>query len=59
MEGTAVPITDEELAKVTDWTKVRKYYKLNVPHLTTIKDEQAKLKEAEMLILGAMALRGV
>lgn len=59
VEGTAVPFTDEELAKTTDWPKVRKYYKLNVPSLTTLKDAQAKLKESEMLIIGAMALRGV
>lgn len=60
MEGTAVPFTDEELAKTTDWAKIKKYYKLNgAPALDAIKDTQAKLKEAEMLVIGAMALRGV
>ncbi|CAN8101496.1 unnamed protein product [Discula destructiva] len=59
VEGTAVPFTDNEIANMTDWAKVRKYYKLSVPSLTAIKDEQLKFKESEMLILGAMALRGV
>lgn len=59
VQGTAVPFRDEEIAISTDWAKIKKYYKLNVPSLTAIKDEQAKLRESEMLILGAMALRGV
>lgn len=55
-----MPFTDEEITKTTDWSKVKKYYKLNgAPSLNNIKDEQAKLKESEMLVLGAMALRGV
>lgn len=60
VKGTAVPFTDEEIARVTDWAKVKKYYKLNgAPALSSIKDDQAKLQESEMLVLGAMALRGV
>lgn len=60
VHGTAVPFTDEEIAKTTDWSKIKKYYKLNgAPALNNIKEEQAKRKESEMLVLGAMALRGV
>ncbi|KAJ0122003.1 hypothetical protein J7T55_002514 [Diaporthe amygdali] len=60
VEGTAVPFTDDEIAKSTDWSKVSKYYKLNgVPSLKGIKDEKKRLKEAEMLVLSSMALRGV
>lgn len=60
MEGTAVPFTDEELAKTTDWSKVKKYYKLNgAPALNNISDDQAKRKETEILVISAMALRGV
>lgn len=59
VQGTAVPFTDEKIATSTDWAKIKKYYKLNVPSLTAIKDDQVKLRESEMLILGAMALRGV
>lgn len=59
VQGTAVPFTDDEIAAATDWAKIRKYYKLNGPALSAIKDEQARRDEAEMLILGAMALRGV
>lgn len=59
VQGTAVPFTDEEIATSTDWAKIKKYYKLNMPSLTAITGEQAKLRESEMLILGAMALRGV
>lgn len=60
VEGTAVPLTDEEIAKTTEWAKIKKYYKLNgASALNTIKEDQARLKESEMLVLGAMALRGV
>lgn len=60
MQGTAVSLTDDEIAKTTDWTKVNKYYKLNgAPSLAALKDREAKLRESEMLIVSAMALRGV
>lgn len=59
MQGRAVPFSDEEISQTTDWAKVKKYYKLNGAPALSIKDEQAKLKESEMLILSAMALRGV
>ncbi|PSR80789.1 protein CGI121 [Coniella lustricola] len=60
VQGTAVPFTDEQLAQSTDWTKINKYYKLNgAPALNAIKDETKKRQEAEALIVGAMALRGV
>ncbi|KAH8753118.1 protein CGI121 [Diaporthe sp. PMI_573] len=60
VEGTAVPFTDEEIAKSTDWSKVSKYYKLNgTPALKNIKDEKERLRETEMLVLSSMALRGV
>ncbi|KAI6383089.1 hypothetical protein MCOR25_000277 [Pyricularia grisea] len=60
IQGTALPFTDESISPLTDWAKVRKYYKLNAaPALAGLKDEDTKRKESEMLILGAMALRGV
>ncbi|KAL8285993.1 hypothetical protein RB597_002873 [Gaeumannomyces tritici] len=60
VEGTAVPFTDENVALCTDWAKVRKYYKLNgAAALAGIKDEGARRRDEEMLILGAMTLRGV
>lgn len=60
VDGTAVPFTDANVALCTDWAKVRKYYKLNgAAALAGIKDEEGRRREAEMLILGAMALRGV
>lgn len=60
VQGTAVPFTDESIGPMTDWAKVRKYYKLNAaPALVALKNEDAKRKESEVLILGAMALRGV
>ncbi|KAL8372446.1 hypothetical protein RB595_001987 [Gaeumannomyces hyphopodioides] len=60
VEGTAVPFTDENVALCTDWAKVRRYYKLNgAAALAGIKDDGARRREEEMLILGAMALRGV
>ncbi|EON95898.1 putative kinase binding protein cgi-121 protein [Phaeoacremonium minimum UCRPA7] len=58
--GSLVPFTDDEISGSTDWAKVRKYYKLNgAPSLNGLHDEVLKTKEAEMLVLGAMALRGV
>jgi EKC/KEOPS complex subunit CGI121/TPRKB len=60
VQGTAVPFSDDEIAKTTDWAKVSKYYKLNgAPALKGIKDEGEKRRETEMLILSSMALRGV
>jgi EKC/KEOPS complex subunit CGI121/TPRKB len=60
VKGRRVPFTDEEIASSTDWTKLKKYYKLNgAAKLESIKDEKNKQTEAEALILGAMALRGV
>ncbi|KAH8845724.1 hypothetical protein MCOR27_006442 [Pyricularia oryzae] len=60
VQGTVLPFTDESISPLTDWAKVRKYYKLNAaPALAGLKNEDIKRKESEMLILGAMALRGV
>ncbi|KAK7757061.1 hypothetical protein SLS62_001079 [Diatrype stigma] len=60
VEGTNVPFSDEVLSETTDWTKVRKYYKLNgIGWIDAIKDESLKRREMEMLVLGSMALRGV
>ncbi|KAG9254780.1 kinase binding protein CGI-121-domain-containing protein [Emericellopsis atlantica] len=60
VEGTQVPATDEKLASTADMSKVFKYYKLNgLNWLDKIKDHSAKQKEVEMLVVGAMALRGL
>lgn len=59
VQGRAVPFSDAEIYQTTDWTKVKKYYKLNGAPALNTKNEQAKLKESEMLVLSAMALRGV
>ena len=60
VEGTGAPFSDEVLAQTTDWAKVRKYYKLNgVAWVDAIKDESARRREMEMLVLGSMALRGL
>ncbi|KAK8065022.1 hypothetical protein PG997_011769 [Apiospora hydei] len=59
VQGESVPCSDEELARVTDWPKLRKYHKLSgLPWIDAIKDEQAKKNELEMLIVSAMAMRG-
>lgn len=60
IEGDQLPVTDQNLAAATDMSKVSKYYKLNgLKWLDSIKDQSAKHKELEMLVLGSMALRGV
>ncbi|KAI1415035.1 hypothetical protein F5Y13DRAFT_187722 [Hypoxylon sp. FL1857] len=61
VKGTPTPFTDDTLqSSLTDWPKVRKYYKLNnVGWLDSVKDETVKRKEMEMLVLGSMALRSL
>ena len=59
VEGEAVPATDENIASVTDWAKVRKYYKLNGINWLDKMPEPEKKAEAEILVLGSIALRGV
>ncbi|KAI6082837.1 hypothetical protein F4821DRAFT_263518 [Hypoxylon rubiginosum] len=62
VKGMPVPFTDEALQaeQLTDWAKVRKYYKLNnVGWLDGVKDETEKRREMEVLVLGGMALRGL
>lgn len=60
VEGEALDLTDDNISPVTDFAKVRKYYKLNsLKWLDDIKDEKLKQKEMEMLVMGGMALRGV
>ncbi|KAI0184522.1 kinase binding protein CGI-121-domain-containing protein [Xylaria flabelliformis] len=60
VQGKPVPFTDETLSELTDWGRVRKYYKLNgMSWLDGIKDEAAKHRELDVLVMGSMALRGV
>ncbi|XXH06149.1 hypothetical protein Hte_012595, partial [Hypoxylon texense] len=62
VKGTPVPFTDAALQaeSLTDWSKVRKYYKLNgVGWLDGVRDEARKRREMEYLVLGSMALRGL
>jgi EKC/KEOPS complex subunit CGI121/TPRKB len=68
IKGKQVPFTDEQLCEITDWKKIRKIYKLP-PTLSLCAESKGngainsdteidKPREAEILILGAMALRG-
>ncbi|CAM1504869.1 Fc.00g024600.m01.CDS01 [Cosmosporella sp. VM-42] len=60
VDGEATQVTDVSISAATDLPKVRKYYKLNgLRWLDDIKDDVARRKEMEMLVLGGMALRGV
>lgn len=60
VQGQNVPCSDEELAKLTDWPKLRKYHKLNgISYIEAMKDEEAKKKELELSVVSAMALRGL
>lgn len=61
VQGDLVPLSDEELGKTTDWAKLRKYHKLNGLAWLDEKfkgDDEGKRKELELLVVGAMALRG-
>lgn len=58
--GKPVPLTDDEIRQTTDWTKVRKYYKLNnLPVVDAEKDPVARQAIWERLAIMSMALRGV
>ncbi|CAK7563049.1 MAG: hypothetical protein SEPTF4163_000906 [Sporothrix epigloea] len=60
VEGTAVSLTDTAaLAQCTDLARVRKYYKLNGVEALSKSTGEAQRHETEMLVLGAMALRGL
>ena len=58
VEGTAVPLTDENIAAVTDWAKIDKVYKISSASLSGIDVGRKKIQEKQVLALGAMALRG-
>lgn len=59
-EGELLIATDENIAAATDLARISKYYKLNgLSWLDGIRDQPAKRKEMEMLVVGGMALRGV
>ncbi|RWA09113.1 hypothetical protein EKO27_g5994 [Xylaria grammica] len=59
VQGKSVPFTDQVLSELTDWGRVRKYYKLNgVGWLDGVKDQAAKNRETDRLVMGGMALRG-
>ncbi|KAI0377534.1 hypothetical protein F5Y04DRAFT_264077 [Hypomontagnella monticulosa] len=61
VQGTPIPFTEAALqSELTDYAKVRKYYKLNsVSWLDGVADETLRRREAEMLVLGGMALRSL
>ncbi|KAI2469594.1 hypothetical protein F4781DRAFT_215563 [Annulohypoxylon bovei var. microspora] len=60
VHGIPTPLTDAALRSVTDWPKVRKYYKLNgVGYLDGVKDEAFRRGEMEVLVLEGMALRNL
>ncbi|OTB01324.1 hypothetical protein M426DRAFT_323593 [Hypoxylon sp. CI-4A] len=62
VRGTPTPLTDAVLqSELTDWPKVRKYYKLNSLSWVDggVKDEAARRREMEGLVLGGMALRSL
>ncbi|KAK1827388.1 kinase binding protein CGI-121-domain-containing protein [Podospora conica] len=60
VKGTQTELTDEEIAKLTDWQKVRKYYGLNnVPGIQKGWSEERRNKELETLVIMKMALRGL
>ncbi|KAH6695465.1 kinase binding protein CGI-121-domain-containing protein [Plectosphaerella plurivora] len=59
VEGTEQDFSDSNIAEITDFAKLKKYYKLNgLPWLDKIKDESEKRQQMDGLVLSAMALRG-
>lgn len=48
IQGDFVEVSDATLARQTDWSKVKKYYKMQVP--------QDRLEDAETEVLGKMVM---
>ena len=60
VKGTPTPLSDAEIARSTDWQKVRKYYGLNnVPGIQKAWSEERRDRELETLAVMKMALRGL
>ncbi|KAL1837598.1 hypothetical protein VTJ49DRAFT_3616 [Mycothermus thermophilus] len=60
VKGTPSELSDANLAPLTDWPKVRKYYRLNaVPALAGCKDDEEKRRQEERLAVMGMALKGL
>ncbi|KAI1003031.1 hypothetical protein K3495_g5177 [Podosphaera aphanis] len=64
IDGEPVNFCDSELARMTDWARVRKLYKLDASAVSKKKSKTSgphgsmEQNDAEVLILGAMALKG-
>ncbi|KAJ2897427.1 hypothetical protein MKZ38_004689 [Zalerion maritima] len=62
VEGTPLPLTDDNIAGDTDWAKMHKVYKMNGGPAARLDkmslDDKVRRKEKETLALGGMALRG-
>ena len=56
VEGEMMAFSDEELAKVTDQSRIRKIYRVDLPKKGET-DEQWR-REAEAFVVGGMALKG-
>ena len=59
IDADPVPLTDENFAAAADWDRARKYYKLTGLAWLDALPEERRRAEEEMLVLVAMALRGV
>lgn len=57
--GEAVGLTDDTISTISDWSKIRKFYKLNGLDWLDDLPQDRKMHEMEMIILGSMAVRGV
>jgi EKC/KEOPS complex subunit CGI121/TPRKB len=66
VEGEQVAFEDEVIREMTDLARVKKIYKLNSAGgsgkkgvvVNGLGNEMGEIKEAEILVLGSMALRG-
>lgn len=57
VKGEMVEFSDASIAKITDWSKVKKYYKLQSPLPTS--EGKGSVQDVETEILGKMVLRVV
>ncbi|KAL2129435.1 hypothetical protein VTI74DRAFT_7809 [Chaetomium olivicolor] len=59
VKGTPTPLTDAELGELTEWPKIRKFYRLNgVPALEKLEDGERRRQSEKLAIMG-MALKGL
>lgn len=57
VKGELMEFSDKSIAKITDWSKVKKYYKLQSPLPTP--EGKGSVQDVETEVIGKMVMRAV